>query len=548
MDEFKDSDWNDTFYNNVLDFSNFATIGAEESGVASGAWVGHEQEIAEWNGSSWDFYTPASGWAVIIIDEGLQYTYDGSSWSPLTSSLGHDYLSSLTGCDTASGVCYHLSSDEYNAAIREATNVLNGLMPSGKLDNWNSAYQAIITYFELDDTSNIGTDETGYIMLSGSGATTTGSGTSTNEIVINTRGDYPLDGNTLYFDIAQANTLTLSGTALIFDTTGYHMQFGGDSGGGCSETNGDDDVCIIGVTEIDDRMVVRDSLRVYAETELFTTLDVTGTGTYSGISQFNNDAIFNANGRFNDDNILRFGSGNDSGIVWDTVQTNDSMIIGVGATSKTFMITDYANIGTDLAFSNSTYPTLVLTGSNITTSPNDWVKLGFSPLGANFASGSGNFVFALGTGALVTISNLPPSSPTHTLAENSLRALGDIEVNGNLYVDTDSTFTGTGTFEGAMVYSFADVASASYTVLPTDRFIGVSYTATGTGTITIPSDFISVSGWSIDIKDSGFNASVYPVVIETEGAETIDGAANLSITTDGSAYTLISDGANLLIY
>lgn len=62
--------------------------------TATGAWVGHEEDIAEWNGTSWDFYTPATGWKVSVADElDRLYLYDGSDWQAklfesTTASLG----------------------------------------------------------------------------------------------------------------------------------------------------------------------------------------------------------------------------------------------------------------------------------------------------------------------------------------------------------------------------------------------------------------------------------------------------------------------------
>ena len=54
--------------------------------VASGAWTGEEDNIAEWMGSSWSFDTPEAGWAVWIDDESEIYVFNGSSWNQ--ESLG----------------------------------------------------------------------------------------------------------------------------------------------------------------------------------------------------------------------------------------------------------------------------------------------------------------------------------------------------------------------------------------------------------------------------------------------------------------------------
>lgn len=50
--------------------------------TATGAWAGHEDSIAEWNGSAWVFTVPTTGTYIGIDDEsdGL-YLFGGSSWS-----------------------------------------------------------------------------------------------------------------------------------------------------------------------------------------------------------------------------------------------------------------------------------------------------------------------------------------------------------------------------------------------------------------------------------------------------------------------------------
>ena len=48
---------------------------------ATGAWSGHEDDIATWDGGSWDFETPLPGWVVWVIDVAELYVYDGSAWN-----------------------------------------------------------------------------------------------------------------------------------------------------------------------------------------------------------------------------------------------------------------------------------------------------------------------------------------------------------------------------------------------------------------------------------------------------------------------------------
>lgn len=47
---------------------------------AAGAWAGKTNQIAEWNGSSWDLYSPATGWTCYVDDEQKVYSWNGSAW------------------------------------------------------------------------------------------------------------------------------------------------------------------------------------------------------------------------------------------------------------------------------------------------------------------------------------------------------------------------------------------------------------------------------------------------------------------------------------
>lgn len=49
--------------------------------TATGAWVGQEDSIAEWNGSSWVFTTPEEGYFLWVEDESRFYEFNGTSWA-----------------------------------------------------------------------------------------------------------------------------------------------------------------------------------------------------------------------------------------------------------------------------------------------------------------------------------------------------------------------------------------------------------------------------------------------------------------------------------
>ncbi len=57
--------------------------------TASGAWVGKENDIAEWSGATWKFYTPEDDWVVIPEDEDIEYIYTGAAWVTAASVVGN---------------------------------------------------------------------------------------------------------------------------------------------------------------------------------------------------------------------------------------------------------------------------------------------------------------------------------------------------------------------------------------------------------------------------------------------------------------------------
>jgi len=64
---------------------------------ATGDWSGHDDEIAQWNGSSWDFTEPLEGMFVFVEDEDKLYYYI-TSWEEFTPGAG-DMLKSTYDTD-----------------------------------------------------------------------------------------------------------------------------------------------------------------------------------------------------------------------------------------------------------------------------------------------------------------------------------------------------------------------------------------------------------------------------------------------------------------
>ncbi|GAJ05167.1 unnamed protein product, partial [marine sediment metagenome] len=63
--------------------------------TATGDWAGHEDDIAEWTGTSWDFTTPNKGYAVWLEDVGRQKNYNGTAWVYFGSTVSHTSLTDM---------------------------------------------------------------------------------------------------------------------------------------------------------------------------------------------------------------------------------------------------------------------------------------------------------------------------------------------------------------------------------------------------------------------------------------------------------------------
>ena len=81
---------------------------------ATGAWAGHDNDIAQWNGASWDFTTVTEGMALWVTDEDVQYVYNGTVWAKIGTTITHSNLLSLQGGNGTTEL-YHLTSAEHSS-------------------------------------------------------------------------------------------------------------------------------------------------------------------------------------------------------------------------------------------------------------------------------------------------------------------------------------------------------------------------------------------------------------------------------------------------
>jgi len=69
--------------------------------TATGEWVEHEDDIAEWDGSVWVFTTPNKGFAVWIEDVNRQKNFNGTIWVLFGTTVDHGNLIGLGDDDHA---------------------------------------------------------------------------------------------------------------------------------------------------------------------------------------------------------------------------------------------------------------------------------------------------------------------------------------------------------------------------------------------------------------------------------------------------------------
>jgi hypothetical protein len=88
--------------------------------AATGAWAGHDNQIATWNGTAWTYVSVVSGMATWVTDENVVYVWNGTSWAKIGTTISHDNLLNLQGGNGSSEL-YHLTDAEHSAITGSKT-------------------------------------------------------------------------------------------------------------------------------------------------------------------------------------------------------------------------------------------------------------------------------------------------------------------------------------------------------------------------------------------------------------------------------------------
>lgn len=133
------------------------------NGTGTGAWAGQDNDVAEWNGSSWDFTTPTTGTYISVDDEtdGLYY-FGGSTWTKknyeaTTASLGVEKVGNDVRLDILANAGLKLTGNEVGVEPNDFAGA--GLIDDGS-DNlaidWSTAFNdaKAVKAEDLNSTTN----------------------------------------------------------------------------------------------------------------------------------------------------------------------------------------------------------------------------------------------------------------------------------------------------------------------------------------------------------------------------------------------------------
>jgi len=197
--------------------------------------------------------------------------------------------------------------------------------------------------------------------------------------------------------------------------------------------------------------------------------------------------------RMTNDQVLVFGSAGNTSMDWSTAQTSPSLVFGTGDTSKTFILTELADVNADFGHANKTNPTFIIQSADATT-PAQNIQIFHDQANANMNVGAGLMIIDAPAGVALQDSNitvmtftadgtkatLVPSAgdyarfgdattTSHALASNDdLLFTGLTEHDGVAYFDNQANFgshvaigDGQRVFLGAVSADFSDIHANS---------------------------------------------------------------------------------------
>lgn len=264
---------------------------------------------------------------------------------------------------------------------------------------------------------------------------------------------------------------------------------------------------------------------------------------------------------FHDDTPLYFGTSEDVHIEWDTNQTPDALMVGLGSDSNSLMLCQKADIGTDYALGLYTDPTLVLKAAGTTAAERTELSHGL----ANVASGdyrinANNWILDFNPDSMTLTGGSPEAcvlaGESHTI--NSMYAhhtavFGEgNDVNGShcLVSGDSNTQEGYGTVLGGVT----NTSAAAYCGIfgsGHELSYWASYSLVGGDSVTVTDDHNLAVGNTLVVNGhhnavSGFTnstASDYTALFGRNN--TVDGSSDFSLVC--GQYNEIEDADGALV-
>ena len=154
------------------------------------------------------------------------------------------------------------------------------------------------------------------------------------------------------------------------------------------------------------------------------------------------------------------------------------------------------------------------------------------------------FTDAEATTAMGVVGNANPLNHLRFTNADAVTAMG-VEDNANPLNHVRYTDAEVVTAVRAKAPTVVNVAA--YCVLEDDEILHVARTATGTCIIEFRSAQIIASNRRLVIKDAVGNASAFPITLNCQAGELIDGQASVVLAGDYDSITVYSDGVGLFI-
>jgi len=142
----------------------------------------------------------------------------------------------------------------------------------------------------------------------------------------------------------------------------------------CDVATGDGDICAEDDIQAVDDIDVGDDLTVTDDTTMGGDLALTGTLTGNTID-------------LGDDDPILFGAGDDTQCEYDSAQTPDSFVCGLGSDSRVFLVKEKADIAVDWAIAQQTNPTLAVASAD--SSAKDYISFTHDQTNAVVATNAG---------------------------------------------------------------------------------------------------------------------------------------------------------------